>query len=180
LACALFAIPASALTLTTPGVVGAIYTGTQPSPASNELAWANYLLGLGANATVTVDAPGDSDPATEQYRTSATDYNATLSGGTQVPGNNAQPSTYNVSAYSWVLAKYDGKNAGYVLFYVPDTNGTISGYSNPLWGSKPGQYALSHYTYFTSATRTPDGGATLLLLGLALSGIGAGRRFMKI
>ena len=39
--------------------------------------------------------------------------------------------------------------------------------------------SISHYAITTNTTTVPDGGATLLLLGAALSGVGAMRRFMK-
>ena len=45
---------------------------------------------------------------------------------------------------------------------------------------KAEQYRVSHVTTFGGKTTTvPDGGATLILLGAALSGLGAARRFMK-
>jgi len=179
MACGLFlATPSQALTLNDLGVVGAIDTGTQNSSVANELEWANYLLGLANNVDVTVDGNTPLDGENERYRTrtSGTSYSGTLTGGVQVQGNPAEPLTYNVSGYTYVLAKYDGQNAGYVLFYVPDTSGSITGISSPLWGTG-GQYALSHYTYF-GRTSVPDGGATLTLLGLALAGLGAVRRFV--
>jgi hypothetical protein len=155
------------------GVVGTIEAGTQASDVDNELAWANWLLGMDANALDTHDADGNG--VTESYATSSTDYSAILSGGTQV-----QNST-DVSGYEWVLAKYDGMNAGYVLFYVPDLEvaNTVPQTSYSLWGSNSGQYDISHFTGFGS-TSVPDGGATLMLLGGALVGLESLRRRFRV
>jgi hypothetical protein len=166
-----------ALTINDPGVVGAIESGTQNSSVDNEIAWANYLLSLGANAAVTADAPDDTQAATENYTTGSTDYNATLTGGVQLGGTDA-------SGYEYVLAKYDGQNAGYVLFnvaawFAANNDYNIPSTSETIWSNKKGEgYAISHFTGFGSAS-VPDGGASLVLLGAALSGLGVARRLMR-
>jgi hypothetical protein len=187
--CALLSAPAYALSLTTDGVVGAIDAGTQSSNPENEAAWASYLLFLGASADVVVDAPGacatcpdDDSSDTERYRTSTTDYAfEVLSGGVQTgTGDGGDDIDLSGSTAKYVLAKYDGKNAGYVLFAVADLeNGILPGISSPLWGTGD-QYAISHYTSFGGGTNVPDGGTTLTLLGLALAGLGAIRRAQKV
>lgn len=160
---------ANALTINDPGVVGSIYTGTQSSNVPNEIDWANYLLGLGANASPTADGNTPLDGATEDYATGVNDYNGTLTGGTQVgPGA-------DLSAFLWVLGKYNGQNAGYVLFYMPDYGTSIPQYPASLWTTNPTQYALSHATGFGKRS-VPDGGLTVTLLGLALGGLAYVRR----
>jgi hypothetical protein len=97
---------AFALALNDPGVVGTIEAGTQNSSVPNEIQWGQYLLDLGASATVTADGNTPLDGATENYETSTTDYSGTLTGGTQVGGGVLDP-----SGYDYVLAKYNGQNA---------------------------------------------------------------------
>lgn len=173
IACVLLTVPAYALVLDDPGVVGTIEAGTQNSSIANEVQWANFLLDMGADEFQTTDGNNPPDGKTENYQTSLTDYNGFLTGGTQV-----QNST-DVSGYEWVLAKYDGPLAGYVLFNVPGLGGTtIPQLSHSIWGG-PGQYDLSHFTGFGS-TSVPDGGATLMLLGGALVGLETLRRRFRV
>ena len=179
---ALTAAPASALTINDAGVVGTVEAGTQNSSPPNETEWANYLLSLGASTTTTADGNTPLDGQNETYKTGSNDYNATLSTGTQsgpVGDNDPIP---NVAGSDYALVKYDGPNAGYVLYNVADFDGgsgNLPEFSYSLWG-KAEQYRVSHVTTFGGTTTTvPDGGATLILLGAALSGLGAARRFMK-
>jgi hypothetical protein len=180
IALALSAAPAYALTIDDTGVVGSIdqaVVSNQAANPTNETAWANYLIDLGLNADTTVDAPGDDSDDPERYETNA---NIDYSSGTDF-ALGTQHSGTDVTGYTYVLAKYDGQNAGYVLFYVPDYGNTIPQTSDSIWTNKEGKgYDISHFTSFGSKTTTvPDGGATLSLLGLALGGLGAARRFMK-
>ena len=108
------------------------------------------------------------DGATENYQTSSNDYNGTLSLGTQGSAGDT-----DASGYTYALAKYDGQNAGYVLFYIPDFGTTLPQYSYSIWGSSE-QYALSHFIGFDGGTATPSGTpsvpepSTFLLLGAGL------------
>ncbi len=180
IAITLLTAPAYALSLTDPGVVGAAAGESTPSGAQfgdplEMLAVAQHLLNMGANET---ELTGCSlSGSTSCYKTGPVDYNATLVGGTHV--SNLGGAAQNVAAYEWVLAKYDGPNAGYVLFHIPTFGSTIPGLSNPLWTNPGGNgYGISSYMAWGS-TRAPDSGATLSLLGLALAGLGTFRRFVK-
>jgi hypothetical protein len=174
---ALLTAPAYALSLTDPGVVGAANGSTAPQgfgAPSTLLAVAQHLLDMAAN---TADPTGCNilPQGTSCYKTGTTEYSATLTGGTAVSGLNG--ASQNVAGYEWVLAKYDGPNAGYVLFHIPTFGNIIPGLSAPLWTNTAGAgYGISGYMAWGS-TSVPDSGATLSLLGLALAGIGAFRRF---
>lgn len=165
----LLAVPAQAdIFLTTPGVVGTIEAGTQSSNVTNELQWAQYLLDLGKDVSETVNGT--------TYKTSSVDYSATLTGGTQVSDSTNAP-------YEWVLAKYDGKEAGYVLFNMTAFGSyTLPATSESIWLNEANKgYELSHFTYFSippdpPEERVPDGGMTLVLLGAGLVGLEALRR----
>jgi len=180
IAITLLTAPAYALSLTDPGVVGVANGQTAPQAfgaPGTLLAVAQHLLDMAAN---TADPTGCTiaPQGSSCYRTGATEYSATLSGAyTKVENLTGAPQ--NVGAFEWVLAKYDGPNAGYVLFHIPTFGATIPGLSAPIWTNNAGNgYGISGYMAW-GPTTVPDSGATLSLLGLALAGIGTFRRFVK-
>jgi hypothetical protein len=75
--------------------------------------------------------------------------------------------------YYYLFAKYDGPNYGSEVWYVGGLSGVVT---IPATG---GRYDLSGVTLFNTGTSVPDGGMTLLLLGTALTGLGAARRFLR-
>ena len=107
-------------------------------------------------------------------------YSGTVSGGTQQTTN---PEVFIPALLTseYFLAKFDGPNAGYVLFNTADFlaagNTSIPANGSSIWISKGS--GLSHYTFF-GTTSVPDGGTTLLLLGAALGGLGIVRRRMNV
>jgi hypothetical protein len=85
------------------------------------------------------------------------------------------------TGYDYALAKYDGQNAGYVLFYFGGNGGTIPTDQINLWSDVTGQYALSHLTVFNGSNEinptdggngVPDSGSTITLLGLGMVALG--------
>ena len=164
-----FGAQAHALTINDAGVVGTIWAGTQNSSVDNEIDWGTYLLNMGTNATATADGNIPPDGVDEDYETGNNDYSGTLTGGLQLDSS-------DVSGYEYALGKYDGQNAGYVLFNIPDLGGSsIPEYPNPIWGG-PEQYQLSHATVFNSVPEP----ATMLLFGSGILFVGAfGRKRFK-
>jgi hypothetical protein len=151
------------LTLNSPNVVG-VYNGKlQNASVGVEIAAAQELLNMLAGTHSGAFDVGDN---LYLYQTSNTEYAGTLAGGLQ----NANT---NLSGYDWGFAKYDGQNAGYVLFYLGGALASTIIPNNPadLWTTNPNQFALSHVTLFGSANRVPDGGTTAILLGAALAGM---------
>jgi hypothetical protein len=175
IAIALIAAPAYALTINDPGVVGAASGETGSGGAvARALEISNHLLAMAANTADPAACDLNGDAAC--YRTSTTEYTGSVSGGTEVTGGGVG----GFDGYVYVLAKYDGPGAGYVLFHIPTllaAGGTIPLLPASIWGNTNDTgLALSHYVGFGTRS-VPDGGATLSLLGLALAGIGAFRRF---
>ena len=75
-------------------------------------------------------------------------------------------------SYSYLFAKYDGPNQGSVIWYVGNLTGTVTIPSD--WNG----YGLSGSTLFTPGGQVPDGGGTVLLLGVALGTLGMVRRLL--
>jgi len=74
--------------------------------------------------------------------------------------------------YTYLFAKYDGPNAGSVVWVV---SGLTTVDIPATWGG----YGLSGCTLFGPQTGVPDGGTTVMLLGAALGALGMARRFLK-
>jgi hypothetical protein len=138
----------------------------------------NHLLGMGASET-------DSEVAgtlTIDYKTSSVDYNGSFlaSDGIRKDGDNtaSMAELLSVAAgYDIVVAKYDGKNAGYVVWYLGGEAATLPQFSNDIWSNNQGSgYGISGYTAFKKGNSVPDGGATATLLGLGVAMLATIRR----
>ena len=173
------------LTYSTPGVVGTI-DGVISGGVGAELTEAQALLDLllggsinDANVTPCVGAADNVDDGCKKANT-AFDYSGTL---TNLLGDSAkieQPEgqELTVTGFDYVLAKYAGQKAGYVLFYLPVFGNTIPTTPDNFW-TTTGRYEISHLTRFNGTTTVPDGGATLGLLGLSLLGLSYVRRRLQ-
>ena len=147
---ALSAAPASALTINDAGVVGTIEAGTgNGSSASNETEWSNYLLSLGANATTTADA---NTPLDGKPRRTRRDPTTTMGRFPLVPSQVRSGPTIpfrTLPASEYALVKYDGPNAGYVLYNVADFDGgsgNLPEFSYSIWGKAEQYQSLAcHY-----------------------------------
>jgi VPDSG-CTERM motif len=139
-----------------------------PSGDADRTNYVNELISL---------APGTmnfADPGTGQT------YNRTLSVfGAPYPhavfALNGPASDANVTlglgGFTYLFAKYDGPNGGSEVWDVAGLSGTITIPANGL-PAQNNQYGLSGWTLFTGGTTTvPDGGSTVALLGLALTGL---------
>lgn len=163
----------SALTISDPGVVGTA-AGLAGDTQNGEDVIAQHLLDLGANVVNNLYLG-------RRYDTGPTNYNGTISSvmdGQDVQGNVVP------AGFEYALAKYDGQSAGYVLFNLADWGSNVlPQYSYTIWGSNAEQYAISHFTPFNTEggdiPGVPDGGLTVVMMGLALCGIEFIRRRVR-
>jgi hypothetical protein len=111
-------------------------------------------------------------------------YTYTLDPGSNVPAPDLPLATggvhfetlpVNTSSSTYLLAKFGNSSALYWL----DAISPVSAITSPFGGGGgvPRGGGLSHVTLF-GPTQVPEG-ATLMLLGFGLAGVGAFRRFMK-
>jgi hypothetical protein len=173
-------IPARAISINDPGVVGTIVSG-EPASVSDEVWYVNSLLGLGANVVDQIITDPFNPFDDHKYSTSSTDYNGTVSdvGSVRAIADDLGFSLH-VSGFDYVLAKYDGPNGGDVVWFLGGVGFDLPSDSSGLWSNPAGQgYGISHWTAFDPHT-VPDGGATVALLGLGLLGLaGLRRRFIR-
>jgi len=80
-----------------------------------------------------------------------------------------------LSTFTYLFAKYDGQNDNSVVWNISGLSGTLT---IPAFG--PGGYGLSGWILFgPGAPGVPDGGTTVMLLGMALGALGMARRYLK-
>jgi hypothetical protein len=159
---------AYAISLTDPGVLGIIVDAI-PFGDAEVVQFVNDFLDLAPASGVTLIG---SEVAT---RNGVTDP-----GSGQVTSVGASgTSLTTVSGYEYIAAKYDGKNGGAVIYYAGGAALDLPADSKGLWQNVAGQgYGLSGWKAF-NAVSVPDGGSTVTLLGFAVLGLGALRRFVR-
>lgn len=153
----------SALSLSDSNVVGIVNGQPGNSNVSTERGYAQHLLDMGAGL---MDG---------YYHTGINEFDGAP---TNVLVGGLQTDT-SVSGYDWGLAKYDGDNGGYVLFWLGGALAStiVPQYPADIWTTNPTQYAISHLTVFNpSTTNVPDSGATVILMALGLLALGLGAR----
>ena len=179
-----FGSNASALTINDLGVVGAHHGKLDNSNPTSEMALAQFLLNMlvsttDSNGPAAGVSPCDITDDVGCHATSNVEFAANLAAPLQGASGD-----FTVDAgHAFALAKYGGgDNGGYVLFFLGGAAISLPTASNTLWGrAGTDQYGFSHYTTFAATTtfQVPDGGATLILLGVALGGLALVRRRFK-
>jgi len=137
-----------------------------PSGDSDRLTYVNHLVHMGLGTQD--DADG------QHYFRSNNDFgslpNAVLGG--LVNGTSTSINLGAGGLYTYLFAKYDGPNYGSEVWYVGNLSGVIT------IPATAGGYGLSGWTLFGPGGRVPDGGITVMLLGVALCALGIARRFL--
>jgi hypothetical protein len=80
--------------------------------------------------------------------------------------------------WQYALVKYDGPNAGSVLFFLPTFGNTLPNYPFNFWTTNTTQWNVSGYVLYNSIP-VPDGGLTVMLLGLGVGGLALFSRKFK-
>jgi hypothetical protein len=174
IACALTlglsATTAQALTIgnTEPRYLGSIGPGVPTSP-TDEVAYINKLITIALGSSTAFGSP-----QVNTYTRSTNPCSSNLGGCPQATLIDAKDNQLppggpvNVTGYEWLYAKYGGDS------HVWWIGGSGAGVTIP--GNNVGGQALSHYALFDATGQTPEGGATLGLLGLGVLALGYLRR----
>ena len=151
---------------TTSGLVGTADAGTGAVNPNEEAVWAQYLLDMTFNTSSTSSGV--------DYVTSiTTEYSGTIDALDYT--KDESQSGWIESGWEWVMAKYDGQNAGYVMYYLGGEAMTIPEYSDSIWmNNQDNGYQLSHWTTFNS-TSVPEP-TIIALFAVGLFSIGFARR----
>jgi len=196
LAClALASAQATTITLTTMDVstdshaVGEVVAGVDYGKfggnIGGDLAMANQLISMAISTTfIGVDqSVGNSDVlytrTANKFGFATPQTQMPSASGTVVDGGGLTVSQIILtgSGAYYLVAKYDGKNGGAEVW---DISGLVSGdkinLPSTAWGHGMTGYALFGGEALLPPQSIPDGGATVLLLGAALSGLGLLRR----
>lgn len=168
---------AYALSITDANVVGTIVDAV-PFGDAVLTDYVNHLLSMSAPSGPSVygtETYQRTDIAIGSTSVSLLDSSAPASGDLFIPGG-----------WEYVVAKYDGKNAGAVVLYLGGASYTLEPTSYDIWTNIQNQgYALSGWVAYntvecTNCLPVPDGGSTVTLLGTALFAFGmVARRFRK-
>lgn len=162
---------------TTPYVLGAANPGAPASDAW-DAAYVSGILGLSLGGAGTVGA----DAIYRSLNTfSGLSSYAAVDTAAGADGSGTQTSITLLSGVSYLVAKYDGQNGGSEVWYV---GGLLSLYAGDTvvvdipanaFGNQNGQYGLSGSAQLLGASTppppVPDGGSTLMLLGVAGLGL---------
>lgn len=130
----------------------------QPSSPDLEVDYINYLLTMDLNTT-DIDAIGGND-ITRSGNTFASLPPAVEEG--MVKDETANNTGNFGLGYGYLLGKYDAAKAGALVWYV---GGLTGDFEIPATYSGQG---LSHVSRYNPGSSVPDGGATVVLFGMAI------------
>jgi hypothetical protein len=124
----------------------------------------------------------------------ATTTGAYLGSGLSSGTGNVSINLSVLGTFQYLVVAYDGPNGGAAVWDISGLTGTITiyGYAKPekvngqftgnLLGSstaQKGYFRITSYTLLNPISRSvPDGGATVMLLGMALGALGMARRYL--
>ena len=108
--------------------------------------------------------------------------------GSGIP-DGTTPVTVNLgTGFQYLVAAYDGPNGGVAVFNVAGLTGTVDlfRYAKPLANgnllgsnvAQQGYFKMTGWTLLNPTGAVPDGGTTVMLLGMAFGALGMARRFL--
>jgi hypothetical protein len=160
-----------------PHVVGTVSPGA-PASAQYVKDYINFMIGLSRNESVAHNF-GQPEGLQTIYRTNNIFGSLPTASGTgAVPGAGTTIDLNALGTFTYLFAKYDGRNDNSVVWNIAGLTGILT-----IPQNGPRGYGLSGWILFgptgTGPTGTvPDGGATVMLLGAALGALGMARRYL--
>jgi VPDSG-CTERM motif len=170
--------PTPALAFDDTRVVGTI-TPASPANAGDVVQYVNFMIGLAPGGSGDFLAPPP-PPNNIQHITRSNNLfgslpTATLTGA--VSGGGTSIGLGAGGVFTYLFAKYDGRNDVSVVWNVAGLSGMIE-----IPGFGPNGHGLSGWILFGpgGGQGVPDGGATVMLLGAGLGALGMVRRYLNI
>jgi hypothetical protein len=160
--------PLTNLTFNDSHVLGTITPGSPADPADV----ATYI-----NFMITLASPGSGNFAGQHITRSSNTFaslpNALVPGAVSGTGTSINLGAGGV--YSYLFAKYDGRNDVSQVWYVGNLSGMLT-----IPADGPLGHGLSGWILFPpgGGGQVPDGGTTVMLLGAALGALGIARRYL--
>lgn len=142
-----------------------------------EMTAAQNLLNLGLGGTATIGGNLYKANTAIDFSSTLTDYFKPADSffPASGPWSTAQ---LTITGYDFVMGKYDGPNAGYILFSLTDADShVIPEYPDNFWTTS-GKFQISHWVAF-NANSVPEP-SIVALLAMGLLGIVVTRRKMKV
>lgn len=149
------------------GVIDTTQGGAGFGSEANEMIAAQVLLDLSIGGATIIDSNIYVANTTLDYSGVLTDFFKMDDG------------SLNISGFDFAMAKYDGPNAGYILFALGGGSFTLPQYPADFWTLSE-QYALSHWTGFNASNNNVPEPGIVGLLAVGLIGMVAVRRRMKV
>ena len=151
-------------------LVGTVAPGTGAANPSSEADWAQEILNLTAGTTSGI------------YQTHNTDeYGVGGIGSSMIDAMDYEENFWAMNmpisveaGWEYVMAKYDGQQAGIVMYYLGGEASTLPEFSDAIWNNGNVGYTISHWTTFNSVS-VPEP-SILALFGLGLIALGFVRR----
>lgn len=139
-----------------------------PSGDADRLVYLNHIIGMALNSK----SKGDGQVYIRSSNSFGPLSQALWDG--HVSGTGTSINLGAGGVYTYLFAKYDGPNYGSEVWYVGNLSGIIT-----IPGTAGG-VDLTGWTLFgVGGQGVPDGGTTVLLLGLAFGALGMARRHLK-
>lgn len=174
-----------------PYLIGTVIPGALiGGQAVRDAAMTNTLLGM-ATPSQTGTWGDKNDPLYSRTTLNTTGYPAAVSAGNQVNpgaiGDGGPTITITLTAtFQYLVVAYDGQNSGVAVFDIHTLavgdQIVLSRYAypaDPVRGDlvEGERYRMTTWTLL-NPTGVPDGGATVMLLGVALGALGMARRYL--
>jgi VPDSG-CTERM motif len=179
-------------------LLGTVIPGTQGGggQAQRDATMTNALLALGLGGQTTINS-GLYSRSFNNFGSlpAATATGAVINQGTIAEGTTAVTVDLG-TGFQYLVAAYDGPNGSVAVFNVAGLTGSVDlfryakreldGNGDPtgnLLGSNSaaqGYFKMTGWTLLNPTGTVPDGGTTVMLLGMAFGALGMARRFLKI
>jgi hypothetical protein len=174
---------------------GTVIPGTQSGgQVDRDVLMVNQLVSMTAGQQGTFTVNGDSGLYSRSFNNFGTPPTAVAAGAVINQGSIADGTTaVTVSlgtGFTYLVAAYDGPNGSVAVFNVAGLTGSVDlyryamrdGTTGNLIGSNTmaqGFFRMTGWTLLNPTGSVPDGGTTVMLLGMAFGALGMARRFLK-